>query len=105
VTRLLLHEGKTFEDQTILVVGHAYVRCRFDRCTIVWEHPGPGLMDDCTFGICVWRLRLSINDIDDWKAVQEGMMKMIEKTLPGLDTDPGVTGDLFSTEPVKENAP
>jgi hypothetical protein len=47
-------EGQWFYQQTLVIDGYAYVRCRFDNCHIHLRR-GDFVLDHCYFGYCtVW---------------------------------------------------
>lgn len=67
---LLVHENTVFDDETILTAGHAFIGCRFNRCTIVVSDV-PSRMTGCTFSHTVWRVELTIHDDASYKNLEE----------------------------------
>ena len=51
--QLTRHENKTFSDAMIYLAGHAYINCRFERCTLFLRNTS-ALLDRCTFENCNW---------------------------------------------------
>jgi len=48
-------DGVTFQNQTIYISGHAFVRCRFVACTLVLRE-AVYHMEGCTFERCNWHI-------------------------------------------------
>ncbi len=80
---LLLHKDATFEDEVVYATGHAFVRCAFDRCTVVMAG-FPFSFDTCTFDTCVWHLNIVIHDREQLATVR-GLLATIEGALPMPD--------------------
>jgi hypothetical protein len=80
---LTKHEDRVFEDQFVPMTGHAYFRCRFVRCTFVWDG-GPFAAHGCNIENChvkisttvMWGVKTSQADfaaICSWVALVTGM--------------------------------
>jgi hypothetical protein len=57
--QLTRHEDEEFVSQTIYLSGHAYLRCRFDRCTFVVTNVPFVLAGNHIIG-CNWRIEYDI---------------------------------------------
>ncbi len=58
-TMLTKHEDMSFEDQFIYLRGHAYINCKFRRCTLFFMGP-PSLLRGCVFKSCNWRIEYDV---------------------------------------------
>jgi hypothetical protein len=56
---LTKHEDRTFEDQFVPLTGHAYIRCRMVRCTLVYDG-APFMAEGCHFENCNVKLSATI---------------------------------------------
>ncbi len=79
---ILVHEGRTFTDQVVYFGGQMYVRCRFDRCTLVLRDVRGFQVHQCSFSVCVWHIDLMIMDADTWKTLTQNIFPLIKDTLP-----------------------
>lgn len=52
---LTQHENRTFESQTIIVSGNAFLRCTFIHCTLVLTNVA-AMLSGCHFVRCNWHL-------------------------------------------------
>lgn len=75
----VVHENKTFEDQTIYLDGHAYFDCTFKRCTFFTRNLTFPVMSGCRAEDTAFHLDLLVHDHEQWSAFLSGMgKKMIE---------------------------
>lgn len=51
--QLTKHEGEQFDAQTVYASGHAYIKCKLERCTIIIRN-APTHFEDCAFANCNW---------------------------------------------------
>ena len=72
---LVKHEKTTFEDQTVYLTGHAFIDCRFLRCTVV-NAGTPYHVEGCTFEACNFRIECSVlwGDV----ASREGLRRFMD---------------------------
>lgn len=77
-TLLTKHEDQVFQDQAVFLTGHAYIRCTFIRCTVVFNGL-PILLDSSSFESCNWRLDCMVlwGDPSTHASVRE-IIEMIE---------------------------
>jgi hypothetical protein len=57
--QLTRHEDEVFVSQTIYLSGHAYIRCRFDRCTFVVTNM-PFILAHNQLAGCNWHIEYDI---------------------------------------------
>jgi hypothetical protein len=57
--QLTRHEDEEFVSQTIYLSGHAFIRCRFDRCTFVVTNMPFVLMHN-QLAACNWHIEYDI---------------------------------------------
>jgi hypothetical protein len=88
-TYLTKIENRTFDAQTIVVSGWAFVNCRFVNCTIVLGN-GPGVLDRCGFTNCNWYLNLIISP------GEPSTRKMLRTLLDQIDSSEGGDSVSFS---------
>lgn len=50
---LTKHENKTFESETVMLSGNAYIRCTFNSCTLLLMNLAAH-MENCSFNNCHW---------------------------------------------------
>lgn len=79
--RLLMHKDVVYEDDDVLLTGHAFVNCTFRRCTLTLRD-GASHMERCTFEACVWRLDMLVHDVSQMQHLRS-LMAYIERSLPG----------------------
>ncbi len=48
------YENQTFTDRTVLIDGHQFVGCRFERCTIEFRATALPQLINCHFENCRW---------------------------------------------------
>lgn len=53
------HQDETFVAQTVFLSGHAYTRCKFDRCTLVVTNT-PFVLSQNRISGCNWRIECDI---------------------------------------------
>jgi hypothetical protein len=56
---LTRHEDETFTSQAVYLSGHAYIRCRFERCTLIVTNMPFVLQQNQIVG-CNWRVEYDI---------------------------------------------
>jgi hypothetical protein len=86
---LLRHDNIAFDDEMVLLTGHAYFNCVFTRCTLVVKSLGDTHLENCRFQGCVWHLDLLIFDVELWTQFQQTAMKWITESLPNVRQTPG----------------
>lgn len=81
---LTKHENKTFESQTLQISGHAYIKCQFINCTLIFTNV-PVVLQGCHFQNCNWSLHYDIL----WGAPQtlQTIKKLIDKIDQGMPKD------------------
>ncbi len=57
--QLTPHEDETFTSQTVFLSGHAYIRCRFERCTLVVTNV-PFVLAENRIAGCNWRIEYDV---------------------------------------------
>jgi hypothetical protein len=70
MSQLLLHEDLVIDDQVVYVTGHAYRKCKFNRCTFLLRDL-IGVFDHCDFNACVWHLDVLIHDPNQLPALEQ----------------------------------
>lgn len=84
----LLHEGVTFEHQSIYLSGHSYENCVFRRCTlVVKDFSAIGVVRNCQFEACVWYLNVMVHDAAAWRMFLEHLAPVISQVLPAGPAD------------------
>lgn len=56
---LIKHENETFRDQLVPLTGHAYLGCRFERCTLVYDG-SPFVARDCVTAMCHVKINTTV---------------------------------------------
>jgi hypothetical protein len=77
----LVHENKTFSEETVYLSGGAFMGCTFDRCTLV-VHDFEFVFSNCKAKACIWHLNLVVHDHRTWKEFLEGVAQKIHQSLP-----------------------
>ncbi|OVE82066.1 hypothetical protein BVY03_02100 [bacterium K02(2017)] len=80
---LTTHKDKVFESQTMVLSGHAFMKCRFNNCTLVVTN-SPMLLNKCNFQNCNWRLEY---DILWGNKASVKLVKQLIDLLDGADQD------------------
>jgi hypothetical protein len=85
MANVLLHDDLVIEDQVVYVTGHAYRKCKFNRCTFYLRDLS-GVFDHCDFNSCVWHLDLLLHDRDQVPALEQvvGIVRFSLNAGPGL---------------------
>jgi hypothetical protein len=78
----LIHENKTFEDQTIYLSGNIYLDCTFKRCVLIIRDEFVPQMSNVKIEACIFHLDLLIHDHEQWTGFLNGLGKKIEQGLP-----------------------
>ena len=60
---LVEHEKETFKSQTVWLSGHAYIGCKFSKCTVVVSSPH-FMVKVCNFVACTWRFEYDLLEGD-----------------------------------------
>ena len=81
MTLLLAHEDLVIDDQVVYVTGHAYRRCKFNRCTF-FIRDLHAIFEHCTFAGCVWHLDMIIHDPQQVPALQQ-LLQIVAQSLAG----------------------
>jgi hypothetical protein len=84
MTVLLRHDNIEFDDEMVLLTGHAYFNCVFTRCTLVVKSLSDTHIENCQFRGCVWHLDVLVFDIETWTQFQQTAMKWITESLPNV---------------------
>jgi hypothetical protein len=70
-----------FEDETIYLTGHAYIRCTFRRCTFVIRGL-PFALIGCSFQRpCQWEFNFVLLMREDWANYCEQVFPIVEGSL------------------------
>jgi hypothetical protein len=80
--KLLRHDGKTFDNQTIYGTANAYFGCTFRRCVIVFKG-FPSAFVNCQFADCVWHLDFVLHDPEQVTALATFIDQAVKNSLPG----------------------
>ena len=67
---LLAHRDIIYEDDAILLPGHAYFNCVFRRCTI-HARDGQTYLEKCSFENCVWHFDSIVSNADQIQALRQ----------------------------------
>jgi hypothetical protein len=94
MTVLLRHDNIAFEDEVVLVTGHAYFNCVFTRCTLIVRSLSDTHLENCRFNGCVWHLDVLVYDVDAWTQFQQNAMKWISESLPNVTPPPSPSSKL-----------
>lgn len=76
---LLLHDDLVIEDQVVYATGHAYRRCKFNRCTF-YVRDLQGVFEECNFSGCVWHLDMIVHDPAQLPAI-ENLLRIMQDSL------------------------
>ena len=79
-TVLVLHEGQIYEDKVVYLVGHAYRKCSFKRCTFVVRE-APFVLEHCDIGGCAWHIDMVVHDENSLEHLKH-MCSSIGDSLP-----------------------
>lgn len=100
------HEGKTFDQETILLDQNEYVRCAFVRCDLQFGGSGGVAFSECRFDQCRWSFVDAASNTlhfmaslyhglgDGGKRLMEDLFESIRNAPP-----PGMSPSGGSTEP------
>ena len=77
------HRDKTFADQVVHQDGNKYIKCRFERCKMVFSASDTVQMEECTYVSCDWAL--------------EGAAQLTLQYMMGLYHVPGMKDFLETT--------
>src|SRR5436309_1759709 len=77
---LLVRENTTFTDDTLYLSGHAYVNCKFLRCTLIIR-PGLSHIAKCHFDSCVWHIDAVIHDQTSLALLRDRLIPIMEKSV------------------------
>ena len=61
MAKLALRENITYEDTTVMLTGHAYRNCKFNRCTLVYRG-SPVELIGCEFTNVVWQVDVLLHE-------------------------------------------
>jgi len=81
VTTFLIHEGRTFEDQTIYITGNAYIGCTFKRCTLVYAGLPYRIVDSQAIA-CNLQLSWLVHDRKQWLDFLKNIGPIVANMLP-----------------------
>jgi hypothetical protein len=78
---LLFHDDLVIDDQVVYVTGHAYRRCKFNRCTF-YIRDLAAVFENCDFAGCAWHIDMVVHDPQQLRALQQ-LLQVIDMSLRG----------------------
>ena len=85
----LVHEHRTFEDQTVYLTGNVYIDCHFTHCVLVVRDRWVPQMSNCKVKACLWHLDILVQDYREWQEFLAGLAPKITASLPHAPGDKG----------------
>jgi hypothetical protein len=77
---VVLHEDKFFEHALIPLDGNSYHRCKFHRCTLLFN--GHHSLIDCEIAGCAWQINVCVSDQPGTDELTEFINRFVYRSVP-----------------------
>lgn len=78
---LPLTQSQNFNGRAVYLTGHAYKKCRFEQCTLIYQG-APSCVTECDFINCRWHIDVLAWDLSMWEDMQRSVFALIGTNLP-----------------------